>query len=462
MNSTENSIAQPSRQRICVPFTLTEWESVRNDFLSNEKEELEKTIELLNMWKCRMGRNTPIVIEITELVLRAIAVDKFCDANNALAVSNAALILSAVIIRFINYVNEVCQPVGGKLISIAQAVSKRNIPEWVVKIRHDAAHSHMPPLSLLRKAVDFCRKWLWKEHWKLPTPNAIFSAIPAEAVDGVISKKNMKDSNRIKQAFEQYTQWRNKSPTRIWTDDELRNQNSLSVLFEVVTNKPFIVLEMLSLSEGVLVMTKEQMNAADVQWNLAPDGSHIFDVPENVQHYWQPLMQILAASNCLDGLLVKITQNIGERCGTDIQLSQLAGWADKLMSAFLHGTNTLSVHAWQKILSSCIFAPEYFHKAHIKGILKRLENEISNTQYKRLLRLLELPAELPSPLTATIDLGELEDCEFHDESTYSVKTVDDLRQLMQSAREPFVKCPLTGRCCRCCHLRLSHAIGVCR
>jgi ribosomal biogenesis protein LAS1 len=64
--------------------------------------------------------------------------------------------------RFVNYVNEVCQPgIGLRQMSIANAVQTMGLPRWVVDIRHEATHGQMPPMEMLRKAVDVCHRWLW-------------------------------------------------------------------------------------------------------------------------------------------------------------------------------------------------------------------------------------------------------------------------------------------------------------
>lgn len=46
--------------------------------------------------------------------------------------------------------------------SMCQLAKKLDIPEWIIKIRHLAAHGHsLPSLSSLREAVEFCLQWLY-------------------------------------------------------------------------------------------------------------------------------------------------------------------------------------------------------------------------------------------------------------------------------------------------------------
>ncbi|KAH7727989.1 hypothetical protein AAVH_04233 [Aphelenchoides avenae] len=88
-----------SAKTVCVPFTLIEWQHVKDRFLSNDPQTLREASALLNMWKCRMGRATPVLIDITELLLRALIMDLEHKREDGFSVANVGLIYGAVIIR---------------------------------------------------------------------------------------------------------------------------------------------------------------------------------------------------------------------------------------------------------------------------------------------------------------------------------------------------------------------------
>ena len=60
----------------------------------------------------------------------------------------------------INYINEICQTESGAS-SIAGAVGRMGIPNWVVEVRHSATHKLMPKLSMLQKAAEYLKGWIW-------------------------------------------------------------------------------------------------------------------------------------------------------------------------------------------------------------------------------------------------------------------------------------------------------------
>uniref|UniRef100_A0A914CYG7 Uncharacterized protein n=1 Tax=Acrobeloides nanus TaxID=290746 RepID=A0A914CYG7_9BILA len=89
-----------------VPFTMREWNIVKDSFLSQDGQELRKAVALLAMWKCRMGNKAPIIIEISELVLRVIIMDKERDPSDWFTNGNLKLVYGSVIIRWVLFVEK--------------------------------------------------------------------------------------------------------------------------------------------------------------------------------------------------------------------------------------------------------------------------------------------------------------------------------------------------------------------
>lgn len=68
------------------------------------------------------------------------------------------LMYATSIMRFINHITHVGYTKQSTLYEIAKQL---NIPEWIVNIRHEAAHGKdLPSLSALRIATNFLLTWL--------------------------------------------------------------------------------------------------------------------------------------------------------------------------------------------------------------------------------------------------------------------------------------------------------------
>uniref|UniRef100_A0A1I7XN82 Bac_luciferase domain-containing protein n=1 Tax=Heterorhabditis bacteriophora TaxID=37862 RepID=A0A1I7XN82_HETBA len=136
----------------------------------------------------------------------AAARDKDCEA---IAEADLAISYPA---RFINYVNEICQK-ERQLVSIVKAVKQLGIPSWVVEIRHNASHSHVPPIGTLRKAFEYSRQWLWDNFWVRPPDEAMRTA-------GVLGRQGdlandllaLEKEEKIQGAIIQFIRWRTANP----------------------------------------------------------------------------------------------------------------------------------------------------------------------------------------------------------------------------------------------------------
>ncbi|VDK18991.1 unnamed protein product, partial [Anisakis simplex] len=164
-----------------VGYTTSEWLKVKSLYRSDDLAELRYAVAILQVWRIRMGNSMHVAAEMSELILSAIIADKESTALSAatsdsdwLSTFNQRLLYSAAVIRFVNYLNELCQQKQpARTMSIKQAVSMMNVPSWVVEVRHQATHQHLPSLNILRTATNWCRDWLWSNHWQKPIDEAV-------------------------------------------------------------------------------------------------------------------------------------------------------------------------------------------------------------------------------------------------------------------------------------------------
>uniref|UniRef100_A0A1I7ZZT9 Pre-rRNA-processing protein TSR2 homolog n=1 Tax=Steinernema glaseri TaxID=37863 RepID=A0A1I7ZZT9_9BILA len=156
-----------------VPFNRVEWAIVRNLFQSNDPDHLNVVLNMLSMWKTRMGRNTPLAVNISEFLIRARQMEATAGEWTWETETRLEMTYSTAIIRFINYVNEMGQKALYRMTSIAESLRPFGIPEWVINARHASTHKNMPTVNILRAAVDFCRAWLWTCYWDKPIEESV-------------------------------------------------------------------------------------------------------------------------------------------------------------------------------------------------------------------------------------------------------------------------------------------------
>ena len=112
----------------------------------------------------------PVGIDCTLAILQVCLRDRDWTPriNNAeLPISyegDLSLMYSTTIMRFLNQVSNVGHT---RQTSMFQIAKQLKIPEWIVTLRHDAAHGHcMPPIGTLRMAANILLRWLRAEYWE--------------------------------------------------------------------------------------------------------------------------------------------------------------------------------------------------------------------------------------------------------------------------------------------------------
>lgn len=119
---------------------------------------------------------------------------------------------------------------------LAHEVLQLGIPTWMVEIRHNASHSHVPPIRTLRKAFHFSRQWLWvwivlsvrilsaspirqqfqDNFWSRQPYEAMRSAGAVDTNSDVVAAEASLRDQKIHNAIVAFALWRNKasSPDR--------------------------------------------------------------------------------------------------------------------------------------------------------------------------------------------------------------------------------------------------------
>ncbi|KAI1717647.1 las1-like domain-containing protein [Ditylenchus destructor] len=421
---------KPRNVRV-VPCTPPEWMKVQELYQSNDIECLKSSCEVFNMWKCRMGDATPIFIDISELIHRAMLRDKSLS-RDILDNTDIALIFASAIIRFINFVNECCQP-GVRSLSIATAVSQMEIPNWIVEIRHQAAHEHMPPVDFMRKALRFCRDWLWERYWSRPF-NEVMKEASKEVYEEEQAKKRDSVLNRTYDSLDKFTKWRKKNRNGHEIPAAMRDKQPFKDIIECIKLYPEEFIE--SFVEVCISYDRFKKNSAggSTEDTLFSKEKFTAVVLDEEQNYFAPLVRLMSDKNHLSTLLVELSRQIADYSLPLEVRARLSGWAGKILCAFLQPNvaNPIPDQTWKVILKHLISAPQFYEQDVIAGTLDHMKGKVRDLTLTRVAKLLEIRAR-----------RQVED--MNEYSTFALKTLNDLQNSIVTVQDATsTKDPLNG------------------
>ncbi|KAF7411838.1 hypothetical protein HZH66_000734 [Vespula vulgaris] len=149
-------------------FSPAEWHQVYKQIYSNNNDKQVEAYETLLAWKARMSK-LPVGVDCTLSIIQVCLRDrewtpKIDNAELPIHYENdLCLMYSTAIMRFLNHISNIGHT---KQTSLFQIAKQLNIPEWIVNLRHDAAHGHeLPSIDVLRIAVNLLLTWLHEEYW---------------------------------------------------------------------------------------------------------------------------------------------------------------------------------------------------------------------------------------------------------------------------------------------------------
>ncbi|XP_012276341.1 uncharacterized protein LOC105697547 [Orussus abietinus] len=149
-------------------FSLSEWHNVYKKIYSNDFSEQNEGYQFLLLWKARIAR-LPVGVDCTLAIMQACLRDRELTPKidrNELPMyygNDLCLMYSITIMRFMNHISNVGDTKQSNLFQIAKQLK---IPDWIVNLRHDAAHGHeLPSIDALRIAANFLLRWLHDEYW---------------------------------------------------------------------------------------------------------------------------------------------------------------------------------------------------------------------------------------------------------------------------------------------------------
>uniref|UniRef100_A0A7I4XTT2 LAS1-like protein n=2 Tax=Haemonchus contortus TaxID=6289 RepID=A0A7I4XTT2_HAECO len=390
-----------------VPYTAVEWNRVRTLFQSADIDELKECLAILSMWRSRMGNSTPVAISCSEMLVRLAIAELQIDDDHNLWMKMEELKMQhcIVIIRFVNYVNEICQ--RQRQTSIVRAVQQLGIPSWLVEIRHNASHSHVPPIETLRMAFAFCREWIWEHFWTHQPYEAMRSAGAVDTNSDVVAEEASLRDQKILNAIVAFALWRNKNPS-----ETTGKEAPVVELTRLVMQQPFDFLRIF-VGDGCLIMTEGQLQCAGYS------VSENWKVPLALQIYWKPVIIMVYEAKVVNELIINLLSRFSFDDNSTHAECQLVAWTKFFLEPCIEtDTDLIPPSDWSRILHKLVAATGFFDAPLVEAVMAKVPN-LSDKRRRQVRRIMDI--SLSESLCAVDD-------------SMSVRTLEDLQRLIRKDR----------------------------
>ncbi|KAK2716125.1 hypothetical protein QYM36_010637, partial [Artemia franciscana] len=157
------TIDQDARKAILESFWLLgkdkEFQLVKENLLSDDYEKRRIGLDLISAWRARASV-LPAGAETSSYLVAALDMDvaEYGDL--------AKMSVATAIVRFINLVTHLGQT-GPYHQVLADVATSMNVPDWIVGLRHDITHGHMPSLESLIAGAKEAMIWLKSNYWEI-------------------------------------------------------------------------------------------------------------------------------------------------------------------------------------------------------------------------------------------------------------------------------------------------------
>lgn len=160
-----------SNYQVVPWYNSDEWHYTYRNLLSRDLARKEEALKMLYVWKARCPA-LPSGIESTIGLLQVHIEDmKSNNTDSGHQSTNDEMLrlaYSTAIMRFVNHMLD-CETEKGT--SLYRAAKMLGVPDWIVDLRHETAHSSsLPPTILLKEACSLALNWLWENYWDKHKP----------------------------------------------------------------------------------------------------------------------------------------------------------------------------------------------------------------------------------------------------------------------------------------------------
>ncbi|KAK7107055.1 ribosomal biogenesis protein LAS1L-like [Littorina saxatilis] len=331
-----------------VPWTnRPEFVQTYLDLYSKNADRQKNAVETISLWKCRAVHKLSVAIESSSALTEALLQYQAAAEAGDLLHKDFSLrtMLSMTLIRFVNHVTE-----KGQNKAFAQPVHKIaedfGIPEWMVRLRHDATHgSSLPCLDVLTTGVQWALSYLQDVFWSQQVKEADECADP-DTRKRKKPHKPLYDAAEIQELLNNYQQASRKSLEDGPESEAAREESRALRRIEHVLNGPKRSCLLASVVDsGHLLPTEQQLNSyhANLDETLRAEPPKVPGILINV---WKELLRLLQ-SRQLTSLLLQhmVTVMLAEPDPASLNSMMLAAW---LRLILLYQTSNYSKSAEER------------------------------------------------------------------------------------------------------------------
>ncbi|XP_005100039.1 ribosomal biogenesis protein LAS1L [Aplysia californica] len=284
-----------------VPWrSRQEFLGVYENLFNEDVSQQNQAINRIATWKSRAGNKLSVAIESSAHLLQVCLDYRTAKAEGSLQEKDAQLRSSCglALIRFVNHVTEKAQTKA-----VAQPVHliarEFGIPEWLVRMRHDATHGTMPCLDALVTGVKWALAYLNERFWQ----QQLEDQTEDRATEQPEKKFKMADVRTAMYDFQKARyQELNSGTDEEKKEKEKEHQNNILQTLQSYLSRNRLQFIKCFLEDGILISTEEQLAAFGVQTEdlLAHSPP---TMPVEVTEFWRPLLQKLYSSGALPLLM---------------------------------------------------------------------------------------------------------------------------------------------------------------
>jgi len=325
------------------PLVVTPWYS-QDEWLS--ARDLVQTrdhgaLSYFEVWRTRVAK-LPAGVETTASLMEALLTEP-----------HTALSLATAVNRFLNHVSHIGMNMWS-VTKLHEAAEMLMVPEWIVQLRHETTHGHMPGVTMLRAALEFALGWLDVHYW-----NYSDGSEPSDE-----SQDEYSELHRLLECYmylKLYQVWGTERMTELQDQGDVWSH--ISDLWLTVKQSSEIFLEDLSVKQAVGVVKTEICSfvdreeggmgiLADLLVNedlLVPDSDFLesldtaeditedeVEVPDHLITIWSEFINIIDRHSGVK-ILVDRLMHVVQDCDTS-NPEMAAAWVVTLLQGILgHG-----------------------------------------------------------------------------------------------------------------------------
>jgi len=408
--------AADKRKVQIVPwFSKAEWEEVYSHLYSSDMTKKAKALDRISAWRARMDNHVPYGIEATATMVRAVVEDEQSVGEKGCQTDTVETLYAMGITRFIAYVY-VSGQVIHKLITRAEMTEKLNIPDWIVGIRNQIAHGHLPSLILLRKATKHALTWMQENYWE----KELVGMKDVDSSGGMVERSTSVVTSaapeQVRRALRRYQELKLQRSSNADNHESLKEE--LQLLNTLVIKSGQVCADVLC-EDGFLSMTKYQLQAVTGREFVVEES-----IDEKVIGLWSPVLSLFLKNRASLFLLKSLLQKLGS---SDRITSTLAlRWMELIIqSAPDYSGSEISAKKpakvnWLELLTAAAESPNVHTTRIMECIFGRMKPEVGGSVKDELLKLVR------------IRVGQIEedgDLQMEEDGEPRVYTLEDLQQV---------------------------------